>query len=113
MHAAKFTYTIVLLMALSFFACDKGCDARFKTAVPAATETKEEHDLAYYQKLLSNDWQVLKVKIKEQWAHITDLDLAEIEGNFEKFSNTLQLKYQSSKADADKWIKEFLNRNKE
>lgn len=113
MYGVRKYFLVVLFAPLLFLACVKGCDARFATPVPEAKEIPKEHDLAYYQKLLGDDWETLKSKIKEQWAHITDLDLTEIEGSFEKLSNKLQLKYKQGKEEADKWIKEFLNRNKD
>lgn len=44
------------------------------------------------ERSLAGHWDQLKAKIKEHWSHITDEDLAKVEGQYEQLVNVIQQK---------------------
>jgi uncharacterized protein YjbJ (UPF0337 family) len=53
-------------------------------------------------------WGQFKGELKRQWGKITDDDLAQIEGSYDKFLGKVQERYEMQKDDiagwADKWF---------
>jgi len=58
--------------------------------------------------IFKGKWGQFKGELKRQWGKITDDDLAQIEGNYEKFLGQVQERYGTQKDDiagwADKWF---------
>lgn len=52
-------------------------------------------------------WIQFKGEVKKQWGKLTDDDILEIEGNFEKFQGKVQERYGDKKADVEKWADEW------
>lgn len=119
-HYRPFSLSAAMLLGsiLAFGGCEKGCDARLASPPrvspdrEAPIDAEQPRDTMYYENILKRDWETLKLKVKEQWDKIDDYDLSQIEGSWEKLSTTLQAKYQKTKEEADRWIKEFMTRNK-
>jgi uncharacterized protein YjbJ (UPF0337 family) len=53
-------------------------------------------------------WHEFKGEVKKQWGKLTDDDLKQIEGDFEKFQGVMQKHYgdQKEKVWTDRWFKE-------
>jgi uncharacterized protein YjbJ (UPF0337 family) len=56
-------------------------------------------------------WTQFKGELKKQWGKLTDDDLMQIEGDYDKFTGTIQQRYGDSKEEvnkwADKWFTEY------
>lgn len=55
-------------------------------------------------------WKELKGKVKQQWAKITDDDLAYINGSYEELEGLLQKRYGYNKDQIEKEIDQFVKR---
>jgi uncharacterized protein YjbJ (UPF0337 family) len=55
-------------------------------------------------------WIQFKGEIKKQWGKLTDDDLTEIEGNYDKFRGKVQERYGDKKADVEKWADDWYQR---
>lgn len=55
-------------------------------------------------------WTQFKGEIKKQWGQLTDDDLTEIEGNYDKFRGKVQERYGDKKADVEKWADDWYQR---
>lgn len=56
-------------------------------------------------------WKEIKGKVKEQWGKLTDDDLLEIEGNQDQLIGRVQHRYGVAKDEAEKQVREFMNRH--
>ena len=59
---------------------------------------------------LKGKWEQLKGTVKERWGRLTDDDLAVIQGRQEQFVGKLQEVYSIPKEEAERQLREFLNR---
>jgi uncharacterized protein YjbJ (UPF0337 family) len=57
--------------------------------------------------ILQGNWNIIKGKIKEKWANLSDNDLAEINGKREQLVGKLQKKYGIAKERAEREIAEW------
>jgi len=48
-------------------------------------------------------WNEFKGELKKQWGKLTDDDLMQIEGDYDKFVGTVQRKYGDQKEEINKW----------
>ena len=48
-------------------------------------------------------WSQFKGELKKQWGKLTDDDLMQIEGDYDKFVGTVQQKYGDKKEEVNKW----------
>ena len=60
--------------------------------------------------VLKGKWLQLKGEALRQWGKLTDDDLDQIEGNAEKMMGKLQERYGYGRAEAERELDEFLNR---
>ncbi|MCB9788936.1 MAG: CsbD family protein [Deltaproteobacteria bacterium] len=55
-------------------------------------------------------WKQLKGKAKQQWGKLTDDDLKQVEGNYDRFVGTIQERYgeerDAAQKKVDKWLDE-------
>lgn len=58
-------------------------------------------------------WTQFKGELKKQWGKITDDDLQQIEGNYQKFQGTLQAKYGDQKEEVSRWADQWFERHPE
>jgi uncharacterized protein YjbJ (UPF0337 family) len=59
--------------------------------------------------ILEGKWKQLRGDIKERWGKLTDDEIDQIEGRFDKFVGKIQEKYGYSEPEAEAEIKRFLN----
>ena len=59
--------------------------------------------------ILAGKWKQLKGRVKEQWADLTDDDLAKTEGSYDKLIGTIQQRYgyarDRAQAEVDAWMR--------
>ncbi len=48
-------------------------------------------------------WHQFKGELKKQWGKLTDDDLMQIEGDYDKFMGTVQKRYGDQKDEVNKW----------
>lgn len=56
------------------------------------------------KEILEGNWEVLKGKLKKQWANLTDDDLKEIEADRQVLVGKLQRKYGYTKEEVEKHL---------
>jgi len=52
-------------------------------------------------------WRQLKGELKKKWGQLTDNDLLEIEGNYDKFLGVVQKRYGDRKGEIERWADEW------
>ena len=60
--------------------------------------------------VLEGKWKEMKGQVKENWADLTEDDLKEVEGNFDKLVGKIQEKYGKTQEQAKEEINDFLNK---
>jgi uncharacterized protein YjbJ (UPF0337 family) len=58
--------------------------------------------------ILKGRWHQVKGEIRKRWGKLTDNDMTEIEGHFEKMIGKLQERYGFKREEAEKQVNEFL-----
>jgi len=61
---------------------------------------------------LMGNWKELKGSLKQQWAKLTDDDIAQMNGKYEELQGCLQKRYGYQKDQANKEIDSFLQHKK-
>lgn len=61
--------------------------------------------------IIKGHWLEVKGKLKQQWAKLTDDDIAEMEGNQDELMGRLQKHYGFEKDHAHEEINKFLKKN--
>ncbi len=61
--------------------------------------------------IFKGHWHEIKGKLKEQWGKLTDDEITQINGSYEKFEGILQKKYGYQKDQSQKEIQTFLDKN--
>lgn len=56
---------------------------------------------------VEKNWIDLKARVQDKWDRLTDLDLEQIGGNYERLVEKLQLKYELIREQAEKEVDEF------
>jgi uncharacterized protein YjbJ (UPF0337 family) len=56
---------------------------------------------------VEKNWIDLKVRFQDKWDRLTDLDLEQIGGNYDRLIEKLQLKYELIREQAQKEVDEF------
>jgi len=59
---------------------------------------------------VQGSWKELQGKIKQKWGKLTDNDLKVIEGRRDELAGIIQRRYGYEKSQAEKEVKEFLQR---
>jgi uncharacterized protein YjbJ (UPF0337 family) len=62
---------------------------------------------------LKGQWKQMKGEIKRRWGKLTDDELDQVEGNFDKLAGRIQERYGYQKDQAEREINEFLTTYKE
>ncbi len=60
--------------------------------------------------VLKGQWRELRGRVKQTWGKLTDDDLTQIEGNFDRLIGVLQQRYGFARADAERSVNQFLER---
>lgn len=61
--------------------------------------------------IIQGNWNELKGKVKQQWGKLTDDEITQMQGSFEKLEGILQKKYGYGKEQAQKEIQTFLDKH--
>ena len=61
--------------------------------------------------ILKGHWKEAKGKLKAKWGKLTDDSISAMEGNYEELSGKIQKAYGYNKEQADREIKDFLEKN--
>ena len=56
-------------------------------------------------------WSQFKGELKKQWGKFTDDDLLQIQGDYQKFLGTLQVKYGEQKEEVSRWTDQWFERH--
>ena len=59
---------------------------------------------------LKGKWMQMKGDLRSKWGKLTDDDLAQIQGDTEKFIGKLQERYGYGREQAEKEVNEFMNK---
>jgi uncharacterized protein YjbJ (UPF0337 family) len=55
-------------------------------------------------------WNQFKGEVKRQWGKLTDDDITEAEGNYDKFMGRVQERYGDKKDEVMKWTNEWFDK---
>jgi uncharacterized protein YjbJ (UPF0337 family) len=58
-------------------------------------------------------WQQFKGELKKKWGELTDDDLLEAEGDYEKFLGVIQTRYGDRKEDVTRWTDEWYSKREQ
>lgn len=58
-------------------------------------------------------WQQFKGELKKQWGQLTDNDLMEAEGDYDKFLGVVQKRYGDKKEEVSKWADEWYSKREQ
>ncbi|HSE86855.1 MAG TPA: CsbD family protein [Candidatus Binatia bacterium] len=58
-------------------------------------------------------WEQFKGEFKKKWGQLTDDDLLEAEGDYEKFLGVIQKRYRDQKEDVTRWTDEWYSKRKQ
>lgn len=61
--------------------------------------------------IIKGKWKEMKGKVKEQWGKLTDDEIGEMNGSYEKLEGTLQKHYGYKKDEVQKEIQTFIDNN--
>lgn len=59
------------------------------------------------QQELKGKWKQIKGEVKKQWGRLTDDDLTEVEGDYDKLVGKIQERHGESQQAAKEWIDRF------
>jgi uncharacterized protein YjbJ (UPF0337 family) len=57
------------------------------------------------------NWKQFKGEVKKKWGQISDNDLLEMEGDYDKFLGVLQKRYGDQKEEVERWADEWYQRH--
>ena len=58
-------------------------------------------------------WQQFKGELKKKWGQLTDNDLMEAEGDYDKFLGVVQKRYGDKKEEVSKWADEWYSKREQ
>jgi uncharacterized protein YjbJ (UPF0337 family) len=58
-------------------------------------------------------WQQFKGELKKKWGQLTDDDLLEAEGDYDKFLGVLQKRYGDQKEEIERWTKDWYSKREQ
>ena len=58
-------------------------------------------------------WQQFKGELKKKWGQLTDNDLLEAEGDYDKFLGVVQKRYGDKKEEVSKWADEWYSKREQ
>lgn len=76
------------------------------------TKTKGSMMPVINKDIIQGRWAELKGKIKQQWGKLTDDDILKMKGSTQELHGILQEKYGYEKAQAEKEVQDFIDKNK-
>ena len=57
------------------------------------------------------NWKQFKGEIKKKWGKLTDNDLLEAEGDYDKFLGVVQKRYGDKKEEVERWAEDWYEHN--
>ena len=57
------------------------------------------------------NWRQFKGEVKKKWGQLTDNDLVEAEGDYDKFLGVVQKRYGDRKQEVERWAEDWCERN--
>ena len=57
------------------------------------------------------NWKQFKGEVKKKWGQISDNDLLEMEGDYDKFLGVLQNRYGDQKEEVERWADDWYRRH--
>ena len=57
------------------------------------------------------NWKQFKGEVKKKWGQISDNDLLEMEGDYDKFLGVLQKRYGDKKEEVERWANDWYQRH--
>lgn len=58
-------------------------------------------------------WQQFKGELKKKWGQLTDNDLMEAEGDYDKFLGVIQKRYGDKKEEISKWTDDWYSKREQ
>jgi uncharacterized protein YjbJ (UPF0337 family) len=55
-------------------------------------------------------WGQFKGEVKRQWGKLTDNDLLEVEGDYDKFLGVVQKRYGDQREEVKRWVDQWFDR---
>jgi uncharacterized protein YjbJ (UPF0337 family) len=55
-------------------------------------------------------WRQLKGELKKHWDQLSDRDLMEAEGDYDKFPRGMQIRYGEQKQEVERWAEDWCER---
>jgi uncharacterized protein YjbJ (UPF0337 family) len=55
-------------------------------------------------------WEQFKGELKRQWGKLTDNDLLEVEGDYDKFLGVVQKRYGDQRDEVKRWVDQWFDR---
>lgn len=55
-------------------------------------------------------WGQFKGELKRQWGKLTDNDLLEVEGDYDKFLGVVQKRYGDQRDEVKRWVDQWFDR---
>ena len=56
-------------------------------------------------------WQQFRGEVKKKWGQLTDNDLLEAEGDYDKFLGVVRKRYGDQKEDVERWTEDWCERH--
>ena len=56
-------------------------------------------------------WKQFKGELKSRWGQLTDDDVTEIEGDYDKFLGSLQARYGAQNEEVRRWVADWFDRH--
>lgn len=63
--------------------------------------------------ILEGNWKQLRGRVKEMWGRLTDDELDQVEGRFDRLVGVLQERYGYTRQEAEDSVNDFLNQAEE
>jgi uncharacterized protein YjbJ (UPF0337 family) len=61
----------------------------------------------------AGSWQQFKGELKKKWGQLTDDDLLEAEGDFDKFLGVVKKRYGDQKEEIERWTKDWYSKREQ
>jgi Uncharacterized protein conserved in bacteria len=83
--------------------------------IKLASSVRDSTQLSKKEAFMNKDqfkgsWRQFKGELKKTWGKLTDDDLLEAEGDYDKFLGVVQKRYGDQKEDVEQWTKEWYSR---
>jgi len=78
-------------------------------AIPTYEYRKTEKGAKMNRDILEGKWKQLRGQVRQQWGELTDNDLDQVSGRFDRLAGLIQEKYGYSRDEAENMLDNFLN----